>query len=96
MRAESDASETPLAPLKPPPAVMVRSLLPVRVTVLLSTTFRAASKVSRFPDAKLIGLLTVMSPSCEPELPVDTVTLLVTRAVSRLPTFTTELFAVAV
>jgi hypothetical protein len=76
MRAEPDASETPLAPLKPPPAVMLRSLLPVRVTVLLSTTFRAASKVSRFPDAKLIGLLTVMSPFCKPEFPVNTITLL--------------------
>jgi hypothetical protein len=80
MRAEPDASETPFAPLKPPPAVMVRSLPLVRVTVLLSTTFRAASKVSRRPDEKLIGLLTVMLPFCEPELPVDTVTLLVARA----------------
>ena len=80
VRVEPDASETPLAPLKPPPAIMLRSLPPVRVRVLLSTTFRAASRVSRRPDAKLIGLLTVMSPSCEPELPVDTVTLLVARA----------------
>ena len=82
--------ESPACSKTPPPLPV-----PVELSAAFRVMWRAALSVSWLPLAQVTGLATVMSPLCEPPLPVLTVTLAVAKAFCSVVVLMTVLSAAA-